>query len=110
MRYVSGQSRAVDASDFAAGIIVGSDRHISSDQRKARLSAAHEAYDQIPAAVGSLPDFVYHEGEKVPLRGLVEIATLHVVQALLAKEEIVIRPQLWSALTHPFVGFIELGA
>ena len=109
-RYVGGQSRAVDASDFAAGIVAGSDLHISADQRKARISRAHEAYDRIPTAVGGLPDSVHHDGEDVPLRGLVEIATLNVVQALLVKEEIVIRPQIWSALTHPFVGFVELGA
>lgn len=110
MRYVGGQSRAVDASDFAAGIVAGSDLQISADQRKARISAAHQAYDQIPVVVGVLPDSVYHEGGEVPLRGLVEIATLYVVQALLVKEEIVTRPHIWSALTHPFVGFIELGA
>ena len=109
-RYVSGQSHAVDASDFAAGIVAGSDLHISADQRKARISRAHEAYDRIPTAVGELPDSVYHDSEEVPLRGLVEMATLNVVQALLVKEEIVIRPLIWSALTHPFVGFIELGA
>jgi len=110
IRYMREQSRAADASDFAAGIVAGSDLRISAEQRKARMAAAHEAYDRIPIELGLLPDSVSHEGQKVPLRGLVEIATLYVVQALLVKEEIVIRPHIWSALTHPFAGFIELGA
>ena len=59
--------------------------------------------------VGSLPDSVHLDGEDVPLRGLVEMATLCVVQALLVKEEIMNRPHIWSALTDSFAGFIELG-
>lgn len=110
LRYLGGQSRAADASDFAAGIVAGSDLHVSADERRARIAAAHEAYDQISVVLEDLPDSVWHDGEEVPLRGLAEIATLHVVQALLVEEEIAIRPQIWSALTHSFVGFIDLGA
>lgn len=107
-RYISGQSRAADASDFAAGIIAGSGLQLSAAQRNARVTKAHEAYDRI-VVLGGLPDSVRQDTEEIPLRGLVEIATLNAVQALLVKEEIVSRPQIWSALTDPFAGFVELG-
>ena len=105
-RFMQTQSQALDASDIVAGMVAGSDVH----QRKARLEVAHQAYDRIPVETGLLPDSVHVDGEDVPLRGLVEMATLYVVQALLVKEAIADRPDIWSALTYPFAEFIDLRA
>ena len=107
LRYVSAQSRAADATSIAARIVAGSDLNISQEMRDERIRCAHEAYDRIANAIGDIPESIRVDGEEVPLRGLANTAALHVVQALLVKEDIVNWPQVWQALVHPFDGFLD---